>query len=485
MTIARKSIVFGIIACIIVLASIGGACYAYFTRVDTHTHNSNTASMATELYSVTKGSTYTIGTKYTGPISATASSTKSFAVRNTSDIPVYLRMSYVVGVANAAIITPVDSANYTATIYSDPLYVSYSGGSNTFEGWTLVENGYYYYNSAIAPGEYIPFGQIASESTMTSNAVIKLAVEVIQCTDAVRNVWNPNISWQTSSFIHLDTKYSVDGVDLSPYWGNNMTGKELVPILPNGNGWHTTAPLGESEEFNNSNSLMVPLSKDVTSVDIANLTGTNNNSYLRIYNASRKLMMINATYNMILMTSTDGVTWSDATALWATGNYFEDLSITINFKDSDNWVDVRETTGKTFTNSTGSVSYVYNQLVLPGESINALSSPVTIAGVNGLLDNENKYNGRYYAFRISVSISGVESAVVGGVDLVQKALDYSADATGFFRDQVDNHSANSTTLSTLQADLTTQYTYWLTKVDLLDDQIDSQSNDDSGSGAVI
>ena len=195
--------------------------------------------------------------------------------------------------------------------------------------------------------------------------------------------------------------------------------------------------------------------------------------------------MINATYNMILMTSTDGVTWSDATALWATGNYFEDLSITINFKDSDNWVDVRETTGKTFTNSTGSVSYVYNQLVLPGESINALSSPVTIAGVNGLLDNENKYNGRYYAFRISVSISGVESAVVGGVDLVQKALDYSADATGFFRDQVDNHSANSTTLSTLQADLTTQYTYWLTKVDLLDDQIDSQSNDDSGSGAVI
>lgn len=472
------------------LLSVGGVCYAYFTKVSNHSHSGNTASMATALYSVTKGSSYTIGSQYTGTITADASTTRSFAVKNTSDIEVFLRVNYVIGVYNGTKITPLDNSYYTSTIYSDTLNVTYSGGNNTFAGWTLVENGWYYYNASIEPGQYIPFGQIVRNSTAVSNAVIKLAVEVVQCTEAVRNIWNPSMTWQSSSFIHLDAKYSADGVDLRPYWGSNMTGKELVPILPDGDGWKTTAPLGETDSINTSNSLMIPLAANNTdnpaSIDITNLTGINNNNYLRVYNASKKLMMISANFNMILMTSNDkGATWTDATALWAEGNYFENLTVGINFVDNSQWIDVRQTTSRTFDNNTGSVAYVYNGLVQPGESIQAILSPATVSGIKGLLDSNNKYNNRLFAIRISLTISGVESIVVDGVNTVEKSLDYTSNATGFFRDQVDNYTANATTLSNLANTLTSQYTRWLTIVGLLDDTPSGASNNNDDTGVVM
>ena len=130
------------------------------------------------------------------------------------------------------------------------------------------------------------------------------------------------------------------------------------------------------------------------------------------------------------------------------------------------------------------MAYVYNKLVQPGESIQAIQSPVTVSGINGLLDENNKYNGRIFAFRISLSISGVESAVVDGVNSVEKSLDYSSSATGFFRDQISTYPANSTTLSSLSTALTSQYTIWLTAVDLLDDT-PSTASDDNNSGVVM
>ena len=479
----KTSIFLIVLVLCLCLISVGGVCYAYFTKINNHSHHGNTASMATQLYSVTKGSSYSIGSQYTSTITAGAGQTKSFAVKNTSDIPVFLRMDYVIGIDDGTKITPLDKSSYTSTIYSDSLNVTYSGGSNAFAGWTLAENGFYYYNAVVQPNQYIPFGQIVSNS---DNAVIKVAVEVVQCTQGVRNIWNPSMTWESSSFIHLDEKYSADGVDLSPYWGNNMSGKELVPILPDGAGWKTTAPLGEYDAINTSNSLMIPLTRDATSIDITNLTGTNNNNYLRVYNSSRKLMMINANFNMLLMTSQDGGdTWTDATALWADGNYFENLAIGINFVDNSQWIDVRQNPSRTFTNDTGSVSYVYNGLVQPGESVQALLSPASISGINGLLDANNKYNGRLFAVRISMSISGVESAVVGGVDSVQKSLDYSASATGFFRDQVSTYPANTSVLNNLATTLTSQYTRWLSLVGLLDDSPSGANNDDNNSGVVI
>ena len=71
LTTKKHSIALIIIVIMLSLISVGGICYAYFTRVSNHSHDGEPATTSTQIYSLTATSdSYTIGTPYTQSISA-------------------------------------------------------------------------------------------------------------------------------------------------------------------------------------------------------------------------------------------------------------------------------------------------------------------------------------------------------------------------------------------------------------------------------
>ncbi|MBR7091319.1 MAG: hypothetical protein IKC79_02580 [Clostridia bacterium] len=463
LTTKKHSIALIIIVIMLSLISVGGICYAYFTRVSNHSHDGEPATTSTQIYSLTATSdSYTIGTPYTQSISADANSVNNIAIHNSGDLAVYMRVNLMVVTAQENVLTPLGNDYYDTTIYQDDLPIIHDTDTFDYHGWTLVENGYYYYNSIVSPGDFVPFASVSRTNANVQGATIKVAVEVVQATPAIANLWHPSMTWNTNDRLDHNGQLSLDGVDLSPHWSEGASDK-IVPIYPNGNKWKTLTPQEREDQ-----KLLVPLTRGTTTAQINNLVGDNNNSYLRLYNATRKYMMFNVNYNIMLQESTDGIDYHDVTALWAQGNYFGDVKLELQFVDSTNWIDVRADASNQFVNDTGAVSYVYNRLVNPGESIGALASTVTLTGLDAnLLDENNQYNGKYYAFRIYISITGLESTVLDGEDTVQKALDTTDGADGFFAKQLSKEF-DTTKLDTLRQNLTTQYTRWLDKIGLLD-----------------
>jgi len=457
-----------------------GVCYAVFTKTLNITKNDNTANTGTEIYNITWGTTtYYIGSQITGNMYIYNGSTYSYvysAIKNVSDFDVVLRAkAFACWVDNSDnIISPAvlgTGYDYTSLIFTGARTIN-MGTTSTYKGWILQENGYYYYNSTVKPGAYVPFcrstGLSATASIPSGATKMRLyfSVEIMQYEGgAYESEWTPSTSWNTNSNSNLGINKTIDGITLTPAAYQD---EAMAVLRANGATWQEA--VGTLDNFTESNAILVRLGTSITSSTISYLNGTNNNAYLRLYNNSCKTMLMATRYLVQLMESTDGVTWEiNNTSAWTNYSDFKNITLTLSFQDGANWVDVRSTPSTTFNNTTGAVSYVYNSIVRPTQSVGALNATVSLSGVNSNFDSNGAIGGTYYAFRIVTAMMAIETTYT---DMMTQALDYTGTYNGVYTSgQIENFTADAIVLANLKSIFLTQnsntetpYSAWLENI---------------------
>ena len=471
-----------ILVCFISSCMVLGVCYAVFTKSTSFARNVTPADTGTEIYNLTWGATtYYIHEQITGNMYIYDGGTYSYvysAIKNVSNFDVVLRAkAFACWVDNNDnIIKPAvlgTGKDYTSLIFIGTRTIN-TGTTPTYAGWILQENGYYYYNSTVKPGAYVPFCRstgLSDTANIPSGATkmrLYYSVEVMQYTGgAYESEWTPSTSWNTNPNSSLGLNTTIDGITLT---SAAYRDEAMAVLRANGTTWQEAmGTLGE-DTFTESSSIIVRLGTSITSSTINYLNGTNNNAYLRLYNNSCKTMLMATRYMVQLMDSTDAINWEiNNTSAWTNFTDLSPISLTLTFQDGSNWIDVRDTPGTTFDNTTSAISYVYNSIVRPTQSVGGLNATVSLSGVDSNIDEDGKIGEKYYAFRIVTTLIAIETTYT---EMMSQALDYTGAYNGVFTSgQIQDFPANATTLANLKSlflteDSNTQtpYSAWLANI---------------------
>ena len=474
----KLALIIAMILCL-VSGTVVGVCYALFSKSISDTIDPTVASMSTALYAVngnTLGTQYTSGQKVIIYANSTATS-QSVAIQNTSDISVVMRASVQVVWENAdgTQVSVAEPGTYTIT----PIDTTAGTGIlASYSGWTLVETGYYYYNSIVAADETVPFitaeaQNVTSVPTDATQMRVKIMVEVMQSVgNHFVGEWAIDDRWADAGGLGSST--TVDGVALSTY--QSMISANLKP---NGSGSWTeiTAP-ASGANITSSNAFILPINStnlnNAFNMNILN-AGTGSNNYLRIYNNSSQYLFAGVKYHLQLVSGNDTSGYQDVNT---TGiEDYQDLTATINFQT--NWISGYDGTSvSSFTlGVTNNYGFIYDKLLAPGESVGALTSTITLGGIestSALLTGS-------YALRVSVEVFCVESAIVltnnntQYSDPLSSSLTYGSQYTSMLSNCAfdsswasDATTAGNNMLSLLRDNLTTKYSVWLKAIFGLD-----------------
>lgn len=387
--LAPKLIVFSMVflLCSIML-SLTGVAWAYFAESVTTTAEYNVVQTSSKVFESTLNATsVSVGSEYTSQSTIAAGASKTLTIQNTTNFQtanvqankVLMRVSF--SVKNGAVAT----TNYGFNLVDASVHTMVNGAPNA--GFTAIENGYYYYNAPMLKNEYAPFATFSN--TGSSAMHVFLNVEVVQASlDVATNYWNYKTGENQASNRLSSTK-TVDGVSITSANG-------LIVMVPNGASWR---------QATDSDSLDSAYTANANTVSINTLSGAAGNC-MRIYNNSNSPMIMALRMHVSLY---QGGTSSTE---WSAGGLFENLALTFNFANGsqDYWLDIRDNAATHTFNvaSSGSyISFLYNRLVNPGESVYALSNQITV---------QNPVNQNGYTFRIICEVLGYDSALSSAVD---------------------------------------------------------------------
>lgn len=352
------------IVALMLCISFGGITYAYFVDQYNVTKDYNVATMTTEAYTSTlSAGNVAVGAQYTSASTVASGSSVTLTLKNTSQVDaVLLRVAYGVKVAG----TSINSTDYTISLINASTYTTVNT-TQANAGFTAIENGWYYYNAKLTQNQYAPFATFTN--TGSGSLHVQLNVEVAQASlDVAQNYWNYH-SGYTSDLV--GDEYTIDGLDMTANGANAVNG--IAVFVPSGAGWTAAT---------SSSSLDAPVSVGTTSTaTITTLTGNGTNDCMRIYNNSANPIVLALRMNVQLRPNNSA--WSNSA-----GDFYS-AKAQVNFVDNTKWIDIRDNAPatRTFDHNTTIkyVSFLYNQLVMPGESVYALTNSVNIT------DNASSY----------------------------------------------------------------------------------------------
>ena len=511
----KLALIIAMILCL-VSGTVVGVCYALFSKSISDTIDPTVASMSTALYAVngnTLGTQYTSGQKVIIYANSTATS-QSVAIQNTSDISVVMRASVQVVWENAdgTQVSVAEPGTYTIT----PIDTTAGTGIlASYSGWTLVETGYYYYNSIVAADETVPFitaeaQNVTSVPTDATQMRVKIMVEVMQSVgNHFVGEWAIDDRWVATPGMGSTT--AVDGTPLGSYSASMSA--VLKPDSGTTSGWSV---MTAGTSYTLDNSFMIPINDNTavgTAYEMPILSGgADTRDYLRIYNNDSKYVFVGlrlSTALMVQSSTTDqegqpvyGDTWNNAS------NVTGASSITTSINLHDNWVSGYDaTTVNTFTLTDGQhYGFIYGKLLAPGESVGALAASVTLGGVTS--DTSSVLRNGHYAIRVIVEVFCVESSIALGTsaqgeyqysDSINFAINYGNDSSKIMVNCANENitateegpelsaqqalaknqllSSVDSSGKTLQERLTTQYSVWLKNIFGLtsDDMVDGDT----------
>ena len=403
--------------------SLVGITYAYFVSQVSAQAEYDVATMSAKVYESTlSGSSVLVGSEYTSSSTIAAGSSKTLTIQNKSQFKsanavlnkVLLRVSFSVKVGNA------QTTDYNITLVNNSTYSTVSGQTNA--GFTAIENGYYYYNAPLATDGYAPFATF--QNTGSSAMHVALNIEVVQASlDVAENYWNYYNGLDQSSKVLSGTK-TVDGNTIT-----NSNG--IVVLIPNNAGW---------KQAISSDSLDTPYTSGASTLNIPALTGTSGNNCMRVYNNSQTPIILALRMHVSLY---EGAVSSNE---WSAIGSFANVEITFNFANDTNshWLDIRDNADprKFNVDSNGKyISFLYDTIVKPGESVYALSKEITVT--NPVTTSGN------FKFRIICEVLGYDASESDLVDdylaITETHQDAGSIVTG---DRVPLYYAYTTTDST-------------------------------------
>lgn len=441
-----------------VCLSVGGVTWAYFVDSVTSTAEYSVVKLSSKVYeSSLSGSSVTIGSEYTTSSTIASGSSKTLTIQNTSDLKttnsqenkVLLRVSFsVVAGAN-------NTTDYTCSLVDNSVYTNISGQANA--GFTAIENGYYYYNAPMLKNQYAPFATFTN--TGSSAIHVSLWVEVVQASlDVAQNYWNYKTGGNRNSNL-LSTSKTIDNINIT-------TANGLVVMVPNSGSWR---------QATTNDSLDANYTSGATSLTIPTLSGTSN--CMRIYNNATTPIILALRMNVSLYQG------NVSSPEWSVGGLFENLSLKFNFANdtADKWIDIRNNaTAHTFNvGSTGQyVSFLYNEIVKPGESVYALTNTADITNavsqsgfkfhivceVLGYDASESNYVDGYLS--LTMSNAGIPNAGISTGDRVPLYYAYTTtdstsnlyttqlDANGRYNDRASYYSQYAKWYNTISSSLT-------------------------------
>ncbi|MBQ7602737.1 MAG: hypothetical protein IJU58_01120 [Clostridia bacterium] len=347
--------------------SFGGITYAYFVDQYNVPKDYNVAAMSAEVYNSTLSTgNVAIGSQYTSSSTIAAGASATLTIKNTSPVNyVLLRVAYGVKVAGSS----TNTTDYTITLVNATTY-SHVNTTQTNAGFTAIENGWYYYNAKLSKDQYAPF---ATFSNTGSNALhVQLNVEVTQASlDVAQNYWNYHSGYNNQL---VSDELTVDDLDMTANGQNTING--IGVFIPSGADWTAAT---------SSNSLDAPITPGNNTATITSLTGTGSNNCMRIYNNSASPMILALRMNVQLRPNNSA--WSNSA-----GDFYS-AQVQVNFVDNTKWLDIRNNSvaARTFDHNTtiSFVSFLYNELVMPGESVYALTNTVSIANNTSTFPNNS------------------------------------------------------------------------------------------------
>lgn len=408
---------------LIALCFAVGVSLAYFADSFSIQQDYDVAVMSSQVYESSLGTnTVEIGTQYTSQSTITSGTSKTLTIQNTSNLKtddtvankVLLRVSFGVKVGTS----DTNTTDYTFDLVDSTTYTTVNSQTNA--GFTGIENGWYYYNAPLLKGQYAPFATFSNTGT---NAIhVQLTIEVVQASlDVAQNYWK--------YLAHADSNYlgdtTFDGITMDT---NNKN--SLLVFVPKGtSGW---------QQATSSNSLDASYTTGAESATVSLLNAGSDNSCLRIYNNSTTPIIL------ALRISIQSTVTSTTASSWPT-----DTTLNLNFANGNsNWIDIRDNYSDFAfdANLTGKFSaFVYDQLVMPGESVYALDKTISISTTD--TTSSDTYN-----FHIVCEIMGYSASESNYVDKYLSKDGYTIDDAG-------STNQNSVTVRTDRVPLFYDYSY--------------------------
>ena len=391
--------------------SVFGITYAYFASHVSADAEYDVAALSSQVYESTlSGSNVLIGSQYTSSSTIPVGNSKTLSIKNTSQLKtanalankVLMRVSYSVNVGND------QTTNYNITLVNPATYTTVDGQANA--GFTEIENGYFYYNAPLATNAYAPFATF--QNTGSAAMHVSLNIEVVQASsDVAQNYWNYYNGIDQSQEVMSGTK-TVDSSNIT-----NSNG--IIVLIPNGAN-------ANWKQAVDTDSLDAAYTSGATSITIPKITGTAGNC-MRVYNNSQTPIILALRMHVTLYEG------NSSSTQWSSIGTFANLSMKFNFANDtgSHWIDIRDNSDPhTFDRtSTGYyVSFLYDQIVKPGESVYALANniditnPVTTSGnfkfhiiceVLGYDTSSSAYVDSYLAVTMDSSQLGNNSLTTG------------------------------------------------------------------------
>ena len=417
-TIFIAACLLAFVACV----STVGVAYAYFTGQYNVEKQYNVATMSSKAYASTlSGNNVTIGNEYVSSTSIAPGASSTLTIKNTSKVDaVLLRVAYGVKVVS----TDANTNDYTMQLVNSSIYTKVNTTQNN-AGFTELENGWFYYNAKLQENEFAPFATF--NNIGTSAVHVQLNIEVAQASlDVAQHYWNYH-SGYTADIV--SNHYSVDGVDMTAGGSNTING--ISVMIPDNANWKAAT---------NADSLdaQFVLGQNTTTIGALSSTGTIPNC-MRVYNNSGTPIIL--AYRVYVQLVAQNSQWSNPTG------EFYNTSIKLNFNNNSDWVDIRDNAAAFTFGSASSAHYVaflYNKLVMPGESVlgltnlvNVINGPASISEnysfhfvceVLGYNASESSWIDSYLAVGDGTNPDGPESIKIG-IDRVPLYYSYSTTDT--------------------------------------------------------
>lgn len=363
-----------------------GVAYAYFAGQYSVEKEYNVATMSSKAYtSVLSGNNVSISNEYVSNTTISPGASLTLTIKNTSQVDkVLLRVAYGVKVGT----TDTNTTDYAINLIDSAVYTKVNTTQDN-AGFTILENGWFYYNATLQQNEFAPF---ATFSNTGSGAIhIQLNIEVVQASlDVAQNYWNYHSGYSKETIGDPD---SVDGIDMT---GNNQNAINGISVfIPDNQNWKAAT---------SANSLDAPFVLGQNTTTISTLTGDGTNDCMRVYNNSG---------NPIILALRVYVQLVAQNSQWAnpTGDFYN-TSVRLNFTNNSNWIDIRDNaTAFTFdsTSSAHYVAFLYNQLVMPGESVLGLTNLVNIINAPASISET-------YSFHFVCEVLGYNASESSWVD---------------------------------------------------------------------